>query len=401
MNTHFFHSMYHQPLSRMSSSLAVTPKEENALIHLCSMFETIDCSIILDIIRKNRCDMDLCIDELLVLPEPNISVPAKDPEVIEVAEPMSRLSFSSQLPVAPSPPPFELVGMQKSVESVRFSALPNSKDTEHFIEKTELILAKKKKIEEKVQRRNQKVDLKKKKQQVKEKKRDFARDRRPYRTTSDSSLPYPQISLPSPDQIAEPSTYDQPPCISDERESHLLKIISDLKAENARVEEEKRSAMKWVINDMKTQLADREAQLSDKDKQLGDKDQRITELEEQIQKLIEAFRQSKGQENKLGKLLINSKDILVEGVVTLSKNVTQATEKGWAKVQKEFLNEESERHMLEKMKDFAQTLKEEINKVFHRDPEKQDVNEVDEGLEEVDFEIEESESESESEEDQE
>jgi len=370
----------------MSSSLAVTPKEENALIHLCSMFETIDCSIILDIIRKNRCDLDLCIDELLVLPEPNISVPPKEPEET-LSEPASRLSFSSQLPVAPSPPPFELVGMEKANESVRFSALPpNSKDTELFLEKSERILAKKKKIEEKIQRRSQKIDLKKKKQQVKEKKRDFARERRPYRTTSDSSLPYPQINLPSQDQIPETASYDQPPCMSDARESQLLKIISDLKAENVRVEEEKRNAMKWVINEMKTQLADREAQLSDKDKELGAKDQRVAELEEQIQKLIVAFQHSKGQESKLGKLLINSKDILVEGVVTLSKNVTQATEKGWAKVQKEFLNEENERHMLEKMKDFAQTLKEEINKVLHRNPEQQDVNEVDEGLEEVDFE---------------
>lgn len=330
----------------MDSNMGVSPQEERALLQLCSMFENVDCSTILDSLRSNNGDVEATIDQLLSLPEPT----PQEPE-----EPSSRPS-SVELPVAPSPPPFD-------EQPPRISTPPH---IELLSERAERMLAKKKKIEEKIQKRAQKMLVKKQRQQAKEKRRaDFGyQEKRPARTISDPALPLPtKVELAS-----EPVSYAQPPSISQDRESQLLQVIADLRAENGRLEEEKRNAMKWVINEMRNQVADRDAQLAAKDKQLDENERKMEELKDQIHKLQDAFRESKSKENRLGKLLLSSKDVIVEGVLTLSKNVTQATGKGWAKVQKELMKEEKELHVLEKMKEFAQSLKEEISKVIQGEP---------------------------------
>jgi len=341
------------------------------------MFENIDCSVILDVIRKNDCDMEQCIDQLLSLPEPE-TLPPKEPEELYP----SRIFSTAQLPVTPSLP------VKFAKEELSPIQVRNNMDV--LSEKAERMLAKKKKIEEKIQRRAQKLQQKKQKQQAKDKRRAefIARERRPARTISDPSLPFPTLSN-EPVPLSEEPTYVQPPNLSQDREFQLLKIITDLQAETLRLEEEKRNGMKWVINEMRSQVADRDTQIAEKDAQLKENERKIEELKDQIHKLQDAFRESKSKENRLGKLLLNSKDVIVEGVITLSKNVTQATEKGWAKVQKEFLNEEKEMHVLEKMKEFAQTLKEEINRAFYHEPQplpQANVDEVDEGDSESDSE---------------
>jgi len=111
--------------------------------------------------------------------------------------------------------------------------------------------------------------------------------------------------------------------------------------------------MKWIIS-----------QMDDLKVQMKSKDDKISELQGEIDRINFLLNESRQQENKLEKLLNHSKEVLFEGVQTLSKNVTKATEKGWTKVQSEILNNEKEFKIIEKMKEFANSLREELNNLL-------------------------------------
>lgn len=377
---------------------------------LYSMFEDVDCSVILEVLRRNNCDLGRTIDELL-------TIPVKDQPIVAPTLTDSQfppLSFASQhlttesIPINPNPiieePQVEVAPVEVHPLVEVPSATP-AIDTAKFAK----ILAKEKKMkekmEEKIARKTAKILSQKAKMIARESKMLRVQDepiisdrkdrfkrrsidkldepikteqrvrpekpekphRKPIRNISepiavvDLHASVPEIPLvlevPATPVVSAfvPSVQTE---LTSERESQLLQRIAELEAENARVNEEKRAAMKWVMDEMRNRL--------------NEKDQKLAEFESQIHKLQDALRDSKAQENKLEKLLVHSKDVLVEGVVTLSKGMTSSAEKGWKRVQpsiEKFSVETKESireaHILEKMREFAQALREEISKVFH------------------------------------
>jgi len=148
-----------------------------------------------------------------------------------------------------------------------------------------------------------------------------------------------------------------------DRETQLLQKVSELQSITERIEEEKKNAMKWCVD----QMQQMREEIKTKDEKIQQAEMEMQKQEEEILRLKGVIEQQQTQETKLQQLLTTSKDVIVEGVQTLGRNVAKVTEKGWNKVQIEFRKEDKEWIVLEKMKEFALNLKQEINTLLTRD----------------------------------
>jgi len=321
--------------------LNVSANEQEAMLTLTCMFEKIDLSKVFEIVRKNNCDLDKCIDELL-----NLSIQeelGKTPVAPVVVLP-SESSRDIEVPVA--------LAREETAKIVQIDLPIFEPKMFDLQSKQEKILAKEKKLEEKIRNRARKLLMKKQKQQLRDKKK------------KENLIDFDnEVWISKPAEDNKPLVSLIPPRLN-ATEDVLLKRIADLESENnqlkednIRIETEKKNSMKWMIEQM-------ELKLKDKDSQMNEMQEQIHRLEEVIHRLQLSVQQSRKQETKLENLLLHSKEVLVDGVQTLSKNVSYATEKGWTKVQHEFKDFDSNNKILERMKEFAQLLREEINNIF-------------------------------------
>jgi len=149
------------------------------------------------------------------------------------------------------------------------------------------------------------------------------------------------------------------PTENNEREVALLRRISelekenaDLKESNARIEDEKKKSMIWVLEQM-------EQRTKEKDNTIEELKEQIDRLEVVIHRLQISVQQSRKQQKKF-EILEQSKELLH----SLSQNVTNATEKGWNKVKDEIKDFDEHNKILEKMKEIAAILKDEFGNIF-------------------------------------
>jgi len=420
----------------------ITPREEEALLALCTMFEKIDSMKILEVVRNNNCDLETCIDELLTVPETlEPAFPIDYDGTASVIEPMDELIselieetetsmdipniglqiepsedlssssdddidcpliISQESPVEAddildkSVPDLDLVteGRPYLIDSTPIldhidhpepssvelpaedSKAPEQTDVNPVVPSHDSILKMQDKIKhldsklikkyvkliEKEFKMNIAKQEKKQKKAVKQEKKELiakklhkkfknAEPREPTSESFDSSFYLPKSHVNFGFEQLD-------------REDQLLQRIADLEAANLRLEEEKKSGMRFMM-----------VQLDGLKQQLGDRDEKIERIEQEMDQLHVVLRESQQQESRLEKLLIHSKEVLVEGVHTLSKNVGGVIEKPWAKIQYEasgFFNikDESEFRILEKMREFAASLKEEIKGAFKMDASK-------------------------------
>jgi len=148
-----------------------------------------------------------------------------------------------------------------------------------------------------------------------------------------------------------------------DKETQLLQKISELQSITERIEDEKKNAMKWCVD----QMQQMREEIKTKDEKIQQAEVEVQQRDEEIQRLKGVIEQQQTQQTKLQQLLTTSKEVIVEGVQTLGRNVAKVTEKGWSKVQVEFRKEDKEWVVLEKMKEFALNLKQEINTLLTRD----------------------------------
>jgi len=366
----------------IKDNIPLNRQEESTLLHLCCMFERIDCSTILEVIRKRKCDMDSCIDDLLIInPEPtplktdveSVTVdqsPILDKEndlqdslqwngvewcgmvwngVEWVQEPILE---ATKIDVTPPEDNLKLVELESNPSATILPTKPRSAELDNIsFVPTQLEdkpssappspradqdrkFATKTKLEEK--RRISKL-----KQVRKPKKKSKARD-------LEDVLPILPVDFHS---------------VGVDKETQLLQKISDLQSITERVEDEKKNAMKWCVD----QMQQMREEIKTKDEKSQQAELAVQQREEEIQRLKGVIEQQQTQQTKLQQLLTTSKEVIVEGVQTLGRNVAKVTEKGWNKVQVEFRKEDKEWVVLEKMKEFALNLKQEINTLLTRD----------------------------------
>jgi len=134
-----------------------------------------------------------------------------------------------------------------------------------------------------------------------------------------------------------------------EENTRLTFENDELTKANVQLDDEKRNAMSFFIK----QVSELRSQILEQDRQASDMKMEIQNLELQLE-------ESKRHESRLSKMLIQSKDILAEGVSTLSKNLSS----GWTKVQSQ-MSIETDFKILEKLKEFAFNVRDEILKALN------------------------------------
>eukprot|EP01114_Cavostelium_apophysatum_P023426 TRINITY_DN881_c0_g1_i1.p1 TRINITY_DN881_c0_g1~~TRINITY_DN881_c0_g1_i1.p1 ORF type:complete len:490 (+),score=159.16 TRINITY_DN881_c0_g1_i1:144-1613(+) len=403
----------------------IDSREEEALLQLCSMFEKLDVSTVLEVVRRNHCDVDRCIDELINIPDPE-----PQPQEVNLTESAAEdIAFEKKHLIDPQP--FELTAVRRAEPSPTIpttetlSSHPMAEKVERHVErldrlaeKAHKIQAKKVKLEAKLQQRAHKIAAKqvqKQKKQGRDKKKAEIRPvasetapvspKKPTRTVSDQLQLSPNITIPpapnaEPESVPIPLTLaetnpatqhsdyfcgsipkDLPPLVNSceegesFRELALRRRISELEAENVRLEEEKRNAMRWVIEEMRRRIGEKDDAIAERDAEINrlkdiaerkpeiaEQNPEIADLYDQIRKLQNALRASKQNEFQLEAVLNQTKANLIDGAAYLSRNITEATEKGIAKVQER--NADNELVLVQKLREFAETLRAEISRVF-------------------------------------
>jgi len=134
-----------------------------------------------------------------------------------------------------------------------------------------------------------------------------------------------------------------------EENARLSYENNELTKINVQIEDEKRNAMSFFIS----QVGTLRSQILQQDKQASD-------LKLEIQNLEMMLEESKKHESKLSKMLIQSKEILIEGVSTLTKNVSSGISKVSSHV-----SVDGEFKVLEKLKEFAFNVRDEIMRALN------------------------------------
>jgi len=144
-----------------------------------------------------------------------------------------------------------------------------------------------------------------------------------------------------------------------ERIEELSLNLSESKLAKVRVEEEKKNAMKWCV----TEMEGLRYTVSEKDKIIVQQQEEI----EQLKKLLTSGKSEVKEDNKLDKFIVESKHMIVEGVQSLSQQLSENINK----IQKEFKDfkkaDDKEWLVVEKLKEFAADFRREIAELF-KDP---------------------------------
>jgi len=326
------------------------------------MFERIDCATILGVIRKHQCNLDSCIDDLLIInPEP-VKTDLKVDQRTLILDKENDLQDTLQEPILVAtkidikPPVEDHLELNELNPST--TILPTKpKSAELLVDYIGLISPTK--LEDKSssappsphavdQDRKHATKLEEKRRLTK-----LKQVRKPKKKSKAISLEEMVGTIPFVDSHA----------VDIDRETQLLQKVSELQSITERIEEEKKNAMKWCVD----QMQQMREEIKTKDEKIQQAEMEMQRQEEEILRLKGVIEQQQTQETKLQQLLTTSKDVIVEGVQTLGRNVAKVTEKGWNKVQIEFRKEDKEWIVLEKMKEFALNLKQEINTLLTRD----------------------------------
>lgn len=140
--------------------------------------------------------------------------------------------------------------------------------------------------------------------------------------------------------------------------------IAQLEHEKEKVEEEKRVAMLWCLQ-----------QITNAKEENEDKEKVIQEQRQEIERLQQLLKQHEDKENKLQRLLVSSKEVIMDGAQALQRNISE----GISKMEKEF-KAEKEWDVLDQMKDFVNELKQEVASLFRRKNSKENVEEEKENV---------------------
>jgi len=198
----------------------------------------------------------------------------------------------------------------------------------------------------------------------------------------DKLLELPPEILSSNGSESTPSTNQPQSAISSQEEdtatlTNLHRQIQQLEVTNKRVEDEKKKAMQWCVSqmeEMKKQIQQQQSLIDAQEQQLKDKDdalalresmnRHLVTVARRLQDDLEAVRARPSVVEPLHHAYRSAKDFLAEGCTTLGEafhTIETGVRSEIKKVERELRNEDKEWIIVDKMKDLANTLKDELS----------------------------------------